>query len=193
MYATYADAFRPAPRVQGFLYDALLIVAGSLLIALSAQLSLHIPFSPVPITGQTFAILMLALLFGRQRATLTVLAYLGEGMTGFPVFAGGMAGIQTFFGPTGGYLLGFVAAAFVVGMLAEHGWDRRTVTTVLAMVLGNAVIYAFGVAWLAVMVGAKQALMVGVAPFLVGDALKIMLAAMLAPAGWKLLRQNPRG
>ncbi len=193
MYATYADAFRPAPRVQGFLYDVLLVVAGSLLIALSAQLSVHIPFSPVPITGQTFAILMLALLFGRKRAVATVLAYLGEGFAGFPVFAGGMGGMQVLFGPTGGYLVGFVAAAFVVGSLAEQGWDRRMMTTVFGMALGNAVIYTLGVAWLAVMVGGKQALMVGVAPFLVGDALKIMLAAMLAPTGWKLLRQNPRG
>ena len=98
MYATYADAFRPAPRVQGFLYDALLIVAGSFLIALSAQLSLHIPFSPVPITGQTFAILMLALLFGRQRATLTVLAYLGEGVAGFPVLLAAWRAFRPFSG-----------------------------------------------------------------------------------------------
>jgi biotin transport system substrate-specific component len=184
----YADILRPAVRRSALLYDAALVLAGSLLIALSAQVALLLPFSLVPVTGQTMAVLLVGALLGRRRGSLAVLAYIAEGMAGLPVFAGGAAGPARLLGPTGGYLVGFVAAAYLVGMLAERGWDRRISTTAAAMALGNLVIYAVGALWLAPFVGGiDQALAMGVAPFIPGDLLKIGAAALLLPAGWKLL------
>jgi biotin transport system substrate-specific component len=184
----YADILRPAVRRSALLYDAALVLAGSLLIALSAQVALLLPFSPVPVTGQTMAVLLVGALLGRRRGSLAVLAYIAEGMAGLPVFASGAAGPARLLGPTGGYLVGFVAAAYLVGLLAERGWDRRISTTAAAMALGNLVIYAVGALWLAPFVGGiDQALALGVAPFIPGDLLKIGAAALLLPAGWKLL------
>ncbi len=184
----YADLLRPTVRRTALLYDAALVLGGSLLIALSAQVAIPLPFSPVPVTGQTLAVLLVGALLGSRRGALAVVAYIAQGLAGLPVFAGGAAGLARLFGPTGGYLVGFVAAAFLVGLLAERGWDRRFGTTVAAMTLGNVVIYAVGATWLAVFVGGlPQAWSMGVLPFLPGDAVKIVLAAVVLPGGWKLL------
>ena len=164
-----------------------LILGGSLLIALSAQLQFVLPFSPVPITGQTFAVLLLGALYGSKRGPATVVTYLALGAVGLPVFAGGAFGIARLVGPTGGYLLGFVAAAFVVGLLSERGWDRKLWTTAVGMIIGNGIIYVAGVLWLSRFVGWPAVLSTGVLPFLAGDALKIALATILLPAGWKLI------
>ena len=182
--ATVADVLRPCEKRYAFVYDLALIIGGSLLIAVSAQIAIGYP---VPITAQTFAVLMISALLGARRGIACLLAYLAEGAAGLPVFAQGKAGLVTFAGPTGGYLVGFVVAAFVVGLLAEKGWDRRFRTTVLAMVIGNIIIYAFGLTWLALLVGAKSALAGGLYPFIPGDMLKIVLAAALLPSTWKLL------
>jgi biotin transport system substrate-specific component len=109
------------------------------------------------------------------------------GAMGLPVFAGGMAGLARFVGPTAGYLLGFVVAAFVVGSLSERGWDRKPWTTAASMIIGNGIIYAFGVAWLWRFVGWEAVLNAGVVPFLPGDALKIALATILLPSGWRII------
>ncbi len=184
----YADLLRPTMRRSALLYDAALVLGASLVIALSAQVAIQLPFSPVPITGQTMAVLLVGALLGSRRGALAVLAYIAEGLAGLPVFAGGAAGLARLFGPTGGYLVGFVAAAFLVGWLAERGWDRRFGTTLAAMTLGNLVIYGVGAVWLAVFVGGlSRAWSLGVLPFLPGDAIKIILAAVLLPGGWKLL------
>ena len=189
----YADLLRPSMRRSALLYDAALVLGGSLFIALSAQVAIQLPFSPVPITGQTLAVLLVGALLGSRRGALAVLAYIAEGLAGLPVFAGGAAGLARLFGPTGGYLVGFVAAAFLVGWLAERGWDRRFGTTIAAMTLGNVVIYSVGAVWLAVFVGGlSRAWSLGVLPFLPGDALKIVLAAVLLPGGWKLLGMRGR-
>lgn len=164
--------------------DLLLILAGSLLIALTAQIEL--PMWPVPVTGQTFGVLLVAALLGR-RGALSVVAYISQGALGLPVFAGGAAGIGQLLGPTGGYLVGFVAAAYVVGWLCERGWDRHVGTAVLAMFIGNLTIYLCGTAWLANFVGLEQVLAVGVLPFIPGDVLKIVLAALALPLGWRLV------
>jgi biotin transport system substrate-specific component len=164
-----------------------LVLGGSLLIALSAQLQFVLPFSPVPITGQTFAVLLLGALYGSKRGPATVVTYLALGAVGLPVFAGGAFGIARLVGPTGGYLLGFVAAAFVVGLLSERGWDRKLWTTAVGMIIGNGIIYVAGVLWLSRFVGWPAVLSTGVLPFLAGDALKIALATILLPAGWKLI------
>ena len=189
----YADLLRPTMRRSALLYDAALVLGASLVIALSAQVAIQLPFSPVPITGQTMAVLLVGALLGSRRGALAVLAYIAEGLAGLPVFAGGAAGLARLFGPTGGYLVGFVAAAFLVGRLAERGWDRRFGTTLAAMTLGNLVIYGVGAVWLAVFVGGlSRAWSLGVLPFLPGDAIKIVLAAVLLPGGWKLLGMRGR-
>jgi biotin transport system substrate-specific component len=180
------------PRA-GVAREIVLVLGGALLIALAAQIRIALPFSPVPVTGQTFAVLLLGALYGRTRGVATVLAYLGLGAVGFPVFAGGAAGAARLVGPTAGYLAGFVAAAFVVGALAERGWDRRPWTTAAAMVVGSLVIYAAGVVWLSRFVGWDKVLATGVLPFLAGDAAKIVLATALLPVGWKVVRRSVGG
>jgi biotin transporter BioY len=183
---TVVDVFRPDEKISAILYDAIVVICGSLILGLSAQVKVYLPISPVPITGQTFAVLMLAALLGSRRGVMAMIVYLIEGALGLPVFAGGI-GPATLIGPTGGYLAGFVPAAYVVGKLAEMGWDRRIATTIAAMVIGNGVLYAFGVCWLAIMTNIRTALTVGLYPFIVGDILKVILAAAVLPAGWKLL------
>ncbi len=183
---TVADVFRPSARASAVLYDTIVVICGSLVVGLSAQIRIYLPFSPVPITGQTFAVLMLGALLGSRRGGLAMLVYLVEGSVGLPVFAAGV-GLPVLFGPTGGYLVGFVAAAYLVGWLAERGWDRRIATTVAAMVVGEAVLYAFGVGWLALLTDTKTALVTGLYPFIIGDILKVAIAAAVLPGGWKLL------
>jgi biotin transport system substrate-specific component len=185
--ATVADLLRPSEkRLAGF-YDAALIISGSLLIGLCAHVKVLLPFSPIPVTGQTFAVLMIAALMGARRGCLAVLAYIIEGTAGLPVFAVG-AGPAVLVGPTGGYLFGFIPAVYITGRLAEKGWDRRIGTTVLAMIIGNLVIYTFGLFWLSCLTGFNtMVLTIGLRPFIIGDLVKILLAAILLPSGWKLL------
>jgi biotin transport system substrate-specific component len=184
--STAVDVFRPQAKVSAFFYDAAVVICGSLLVGISAQIKIYLPFSPVPVTGQTFAILMLAALLGSRRGVMAMVAYLLEGIAGLPVFAGGI-GPAVMIGPTGGYLVGFIGAAYVVGRLAEKGWDRRVITTLGAMLAGEIVLYTFGVFWLAIMTNIRTALAIGLYPFIVGDILKVVLAAAVLPAGWKLL------
>ncbi len=192
MDATIAGAFRPANKAYAGFYDIALILGGSLLIALSAQVKVPLPFSPVPVTGQTFAVLMIGALLGSRRGSLCALLYIIQGAAGLPVFAFG-GGPAVLAGPTGGYLAGFVVGAYVTGFLAERGWDRRVSTTILAMVLGNLGIYSFGLVWLCFLMGIGRAvLVVGLYPFIIGDLLKIVLAAVVLPSAWKLLGKiNP--
>ena len=186
---TIADIWRPFEKTRACLYDISLILGGSLLIALSAQIAVG---WPVPFTMQTFAVLMVGALFGSRRGSLAVLVYLIEGASGLPVFSFGRGGPAVLFGPTGGYLFGFIAAAFVTGLLAQKGWDRRVVTTTIAMLAGNVLIHIFGLLWLSLLVGFRNALTTGVYPFIVGDIVKITLAAALLPSGWKLFAKiNP--
>jgi biotin transport system substrate-specific component len=186
---TVADFLRPCEKKYALVYDIVLIVGGSLLIAVSAQIAIGYP---VPITAQTFAVLMIAALLGARRGVACVLAYLVEGAAGLPVFAQAKAGPAVFGGPTGGYLVGFVAAAFVVGLLAEKGWDRGFRTTVLAMVIGSIIIHAFGLTWLSILplAGLRTALSLYLLPFIPGDILKILLAAAALPSAWKFLRRS---
>jgi biotin transport system substrate-specific component len=183
---TVVDVFRPDEKISAALYDAIVIICGAMILGLSAQVKVYLPISPVPITGQTFAVLILAALLGSRRGVLAILAYLAEGALGLPVFAGGI-GLAALIGPTGGYLVGFIVVAYIVGRLAEMGWDRRVSTTMAAMLAGEIVLYTFGVCWLAIMTNIRTALMVGLYPFIVGDILKVILAAAVLPAGWKLL------
>ncbi len=169
--------------------DLLLILVGSLFVAALAQVSIPLPFTPVPITGQTFGVLLVGAALGSRRGTLSLALYLAEGLIGLPFFAGGASGLTYAFGATGGYLLGFVVAAFLTGLLSERGLDRRVQTAIPDFIIGNLIIYLFGVAWLAVVLGSlQQAILAGMLPFLVGDAIKIVAAALALPAAWNLAK-----
>ena len=175
---------------------ALLIVGFSLLTAAAAQVVVPLPFTPVPLTGQTFAVLLTGALLGPRLGALAMLAYLAEGAAGLPFFRAGAGGLAHLAGPTAGYLFAFPAAAYVTGHFAERGWDRRFLTAAAAMALGSLVILAAGWAWLALATGAAGgAFRLGVLPFLPGDLVKIALAAAALPAGRALLRRGagPRG
>ena len=170
---------------------AALVVGFSLLVALAAQVVVPLPWTPVPLTGQTFAVLLTGALLGPRLGSLAMVAYLVEGAAGLPFFRRGAGGLAHLSGPTAGYLFAFPAAAFVTGALAERGWDRRFLTAAAAMFLGSLVILAGGWAWLALAAGdAARAFRLGVAPFLPGDVVKIALAAAALPAGWALLRRT---
>lgn len=180
-----------APVSQGgssLVRNALVVIGGSLLLTASAKL--EIPFFPVPFTMQTLVVLCLGMVLGARLGAATVIAYLAQGAAGLPVFAGTPEkgiGLAYMAGPTGGYLLGFVLAAALTGWLATRRWDRTVIGTIAAMVLGNAVIYALGVAWLGQVVGwDKPVLSYGVTPFLLGDLVKILVAAALLPTLWRL-------
>ncbi len=177
------------PRHRSLLLDAVLVVVFSAFVALTAQVSL--PLLPVPLTLQTLGVLFTGAVLGSKRGTLALLLYVAEGAIGLPVFAGGLSGIGVLIGPTGGYLVGFIVAAGIVGLLAERGWDRRLIGAALAMVVGNLVIYAFGVAWLTVVLGdLRTALVQGMLIFIIGDLIKIVIAALALPGGWALAKRR---
>jgi biotin transport system substrate-specific component len=188
-YPTLAEqAFSGRTTALG---NVVLAIAGSLALWLSAKL--QVPFYPVPMTMQTFVVLVIGTSFGWRLGAATVALYLIEGALGLPVFAGTPEkgiGLAYMVGPTGGYLLGYLPAAALCGFLASCGWDRRIVLTALSMLLGTVVIYAFGLSWLCTVVGwDKPILAWGLTPFVLGDLLKIGLAVALLPISWKLLRR----
>lgn len=154
------------------------VVIGSAFIAASAQIT--VPMIPVPMTMQTFAVLAVGALYGSRLGVATMVAYLAEGAAGLPVFHGGTGGLPVFAGPTAGYLLGFVVAAGLVGWLADRGATARPLGALLSTLLGMATIYLFGLPWLAAMIGWEKAVTLGAVPFLLGDALKALLAALTA-------------
>jgi biotin transport system substrate-specific component len=178
-----------------------MIAAGVVLITLSAQVAIYLPFTPVPITGQTFGVLFTSALLGFRRSLATMAIYLLLGIVGVPVFAGWTSGLDRFvsvvdgtlvLGARGGYLIGFLLAGGLVGRLAELGWDRHVGGAAVAMALGNAVVYMCGVPWLmvALHVDLATALEKGLYPFLLGDVIKLALAAGLLPAGWWLVKRR---
>lgn len=187
---TLAD--RLVANRSSWLRNAALTIGGSLLLWASAKV--QAPFYPVPITMQTFVVLALGMAFGWRLAAATVGLYLLQGAAGLPVFAGTPErgiGVAYLVGPTGGYLLGYLAAATLVGWLAERGWDKRMVTTALAMLAGNTVIYALGVLWLGSIIGwDKPVLQFGLYPFIPGDILKIALATLALPLTWRLIERR---
>jgi biotin transport system substrate-specific component len=182
------------PKLRGAVaYRAALAFAGSWLVAGLAQVEIALPFTPVPFTGQTLGVLLVGASLGGGLGAASILLYLAQGALGLPFYSGGDGGLG-FLGlasATGGYLWGFVLAAFLVGRLAERGWDRTPLTAVAAMLLGEIVLYAVGVPWLARAVGVSlaEAAELGLWPFVVGDALKLLLAGTLLPAAWWLTRR----
>jgi biotin transport system substrate-specific component len=181
-----AAAFRPSGGIQAMAYDLALIAAGAALIALGARVAIPLWFSPVPVTGQTFGVLVTAMALGSRRGAAAVAAYLCQGAAGVPVFAGGGAGAAYLLGPTGGYLAGFLVAAWIVGRLAEQGWDRRVGTTIGAMLIGQAAIFACGLAWLARFPLPTDVLAAGLWPFIPGALVKTALAGAALPGAWRV-------
>ena len=171
-----------------------LVIVFSLFIAAAAQFAIHI--GPIPITGQTFAVLLTGALLGPRLGAAAVIVYLLEGAIGLPFFApGGAPGIARFFGPTGGYLVAFPAAAFITGAFAEHGWDKNYPQAVAAMGIGSVIIFLGGWAWYAILTNTPPvaAFQIAVLPYLAGDVIKIALAAAVLPTGWALLKRKASG
>jgi biotin transport system substrate-specific component len=181
--ATLADLL---PRTR--LRTPALVVGFALLTALAAQVTIPLPFTPVPVTGQTFAVLLTGAALGWRAGGASQLLYVVLGATGLPFYAEGEGGWTAATGATGGYLFGFVVAAVVVGLLAERRQDRSLLTSLPAMLAGSAVIYLFGVTWLAHSLGvdATRAMELGLVPFLVGDLFKLVVAGALLPSAWRL-------
>ncbi len=190
--SVFVDVLLPRveTRIQAIAKDVILVLSFSLLTALFAQASFWIGL--IPITGQTLAVLLAGLLLGSVRGALSQIVYLLVGLTGIPFWfaAGGALGVARLIGPTGGYLIGFVFAAFLVGKLAERGWDKKIKTAILVMLIGNIVIYIFGLSWLANFIPLKGLLIAGLYPFILGDALKILLAGLVLPMGWRFIKRS---
>ncbi len=189
---TLIDALWPAGRISAGLRALILAVIGSALLWISAKI--QVPFWPVPMTLQTFVVLALGMAYGWRLGAATVILYLAQGAAGLPVFAGTPEkgiGLAYMLSGTGGYLIGFVLAAALCGYLAERGWDRRVVTTALAMLIGNVVIYVPGLLWLGSLFGwDKPILEWGLTPFIAGDLVKLALAASVLPLVWKVVRRR---
>jgi biotin transport system substrate-specific component len=181
-----ADAL-PGARVR----DVLLVVAGALLTAACAQVSIHIPGSPVPLTGQTFAVVLVGAGLGARRGGLSLLLYLLMGFV-LPVYASGQQGTSVLTGASGGYLIGFVLAAYVVGAIAERGGDRRVLSAALAFAFGQLLIFGIGVPWLKVSASLSwgSAIHEGFTIFILGGVIKAALAALLLPSAWRLLQSS---
>ena len=173
----------------GLLADVLLVAGGAGFVALAAQVSIDLPFTPVPITGQTFAVVLVGAGLGAVLGLASLGLYLFVGALGAPVYADGTHGWDVLTGPTGGYIVGFVLAAGLTGYLAQRRWDRRFSSAVAAMLTGNVVIYLVGLPWLAEQIdaGLEGTLEAGLYPFVVGDLLKLYLAGALLPAAWELV------
>lgn len=178
------------PR-SGVLTDVVLVAAGAGFVALAAQFEIKLWFTPVPITGQTFAVLLVGASLGALRGATSLSLYFLVGLAGAPIYAGGEGGWEWVKGATGGYLVGFILAAAVTGWLAERRWDRRFNSAVAAMLTGSVVIYACGLPWLAHIAntGLEDTLELGLYPFVVGDLLKLYLAGALLPGAWRLVQR----
>jgi biotin transport system substrate-specific component len=172
--------------------DVALVVAGALLTALCAQIAIPVPGDPVPITGQTFAVLLCGASLGANRGAAALALYAGLGFIGLPFYSDGGSGPEVIFGTNGGYILGFIVSAYVVGALAERKHDRRPATALPLFALGTLIIYACGVPWLAVSadLSLAQAIQLGVVPFIPGAIVKALAAAGLLPATWKFVNRQ---
>lgn len=190
MNRVLGEAFGPTAGTAKLAKDVALVLAGIAVLTLAAKI--RVPMWPVPITMQTFAVLTIGAGLGLRLGLITLLGYLALGAAGFAVFTGESAGLAYLAGPTGGYLVGFAFAAAAMGLLARRGWDKSVAGMAGAMLIGTAIIYAFGLAGMAILFladkGAAWVLQYGMLNFLVGDALKLALAALVVPGLWKLVR-----
>ncbi|MDF1750380.1 MAG: biotin transporter BioY [Alphaproteobacteria bacterium] len=191
---TLAQTVWQADGAARWMRNVILVLAGTAIMAISAKI--NVPMLPVPMTMQTFAVLAIGMAYGWRLAGATMVAYLAEGAMGLPVFAGG-GGLAYMAGPTGGYLLGFVVSAIIVGWMAERGWDRNMLSTFAANIIGTVVIFGLGFLWLIQVIAVAKgmdvaaampiALASGVLPFILGGIVKSALAAAVLPLSWKIL------
>ncbi len=181
-------------RTRSRLATVTMIVGFAVLTGLAAQWRIPLGFTPVPITGQTLAVLLSGAVLGMSAGAMSQLTYLALGVVGFPFFAGGESGWEVLTGATAGYLVGFVLAAAAIGRMAEMKADRRIVTAIPSFILGSLIIYACGVVGLAVMANMsfEQAIRLGVVPFVIGDVLKAVTAGLALPAAWRLTQKMKR-
>lgn len=184
-----SEAIGPSEGLNLRVKQVLLVLLGVAALTIAAKI--RVPMWPVPITMQTFAVLVIGAAYGSRLGVATLVAYLAVGAAGFAVFTGDSAGLAYMMGPTGGYLVGFAVAAGVMGWLAARGWDRTVWGMAGALLLGNAVIYAFGLPWMAWLFAAEKGMawvvQMGMTNFLFGDALKLCLAALVLPAAWAVV------
>lgn len=192
--STLIDYIVPSPvsRSSNLLKDTALIIGTSILMVLSARVSIPLPFTPVPLTLQTLVVMLAGAALGSRRGALAMLLYLVEGATGLPVFASGGGLAYLLLSPTAGYLWSYPVAAFVVGFLCERGLDRNYRTAILAMLPGTLLIYAVGVSWLALSIHLSlyNAFLAGMLPFIPGDLAKVLVAALLLPTAWALVKSR---
>ena len=187
---------QPTTRVRAIVRDVLLVVGFALLTAAAAQIEIQLGFTPVPLTGQTFAVLLSGTVLGMRRGALSQLVYWMAGLTGLPFYSGGAGGWKSGTGATLGYLVGFIVAAGAIGYLAEKKQDRNFATSLPAMLLGSTLIYSCGAAWLTTYLnigfatGETNAIALGVAPFLVGDVIKALLAAACTTGVWAAINKR---
>jgi biotin transport system substrate-specific component len=188
----------PSLRVRAWVRDAALVVGFALLTAAAAQIKISLGFTPVPLTGQTLAVLLSGAALGMRRGALSQIAYWGMGLVGLPFYAGGQSGWESGTGTTLGYFFGFIVAAAVVGSLAERKHDRQIMSSLSAMALGTVVIYTSGALWLAhdlgigVATGETNAIALGVTPFLIGDLVKMVIAGVVTPVVWATVARGDR-
>lgn len=191
--STLADYIVPTRTSHSarLLRDALLVIGCSIVTALSAHARIDLPFTPVPLTLQTFVVMLVGAALGSRRGAMVMLLYLAEGAVGLPVFSRGGGAIYLF-GPTAGYLWSYPIAAYAVGLASEHKLDRSWLTSVLAMLPASLIILGMGTLWLALVthLSLSQAFVEGMLPFIPGDLLKIAIAATLLPAAWKFVRHK---
>lgn len=177
------------PRAN-VLQDVLLVLAGTAVVAAAAQVSVSLPFTPVPITGQTFAVVLVGASLGAVRGIASLALYLALGIAGAPIYAHHAHGSDVLVGASGGYIVGFVVASAVTGYLAERRWDRTFSSAVAAMLTGNVIIYLVGLPWLAAVLNTnlEKTLELGLYPFVPGDVFKLYLAAALLPGAWRVVK-----
>ena len=190
----YSDILIPERSIPNHIANTAIILCASWIIAVSSQIMIQLTFSPIPVTAQTLAVLLTGFVLGKRMGAASIAAYLAQGAAGLPFFAGGKSGLAVLFGPTGGYLFGFLAAVYIVGMLIELRFKRSFLQAIIVFIIGNTIIYAFGLVWLARFVGESQVLQLGLYPFIVGDVLKILLGIVLVGGSSALIsRSKPTG
>lgn len=185
-----ADLFTPQGRKEKIVYDVSLVIGGSVFLALCAQIAVDLPFSPVPVTGQTFGVLLAGVLLGSRKAAASVILYLLEGAAGLPVFAGAEFGIIHLYGPSAGYLIGFLPSAFFMGIVAEKGWIRNILLLALGLIIANALILLPGIAWLGWLAGFERVLDIGFFPVLPGAFFKSVLVWGIVSLSWKRISKQ---
>ena len=170
--------------------NILLVLGGVAFLSIMSQVLIPLPYTPVPISLGTFGVTLMALLYGRKLGTATILSYVAAGSLGAPIFAGGKAG--SLFSPTGGYILGYIVATIIIGYLADRGVTKSYVKTILSLMLSSAIILTLGSLVLSLFVPGKNAFMIGVLPFLPGDALKSTTTTLLLPTLWKFIPRDDK-